>query len=352
MININNYIFLLALCVFGLNKIVDCQTVDNDTIKKLRIEEDIKSAVAYINKYKYIAISEMLLHGIPASIKIAQGLVETDNGRSELCKNTNNHFGIKCHKGWNGETYHYNDDKPQECFRKYNNPYESYRDHSLFLRSRPWYSFLFTLNRYDYKGWAYGLKRAGYATNPKYAEVLIQKIEMFKLYEYDHYDFVPYNPNDIFIDTIISSDSINVSKITVEVKPCKCEDKIDYFNEFAVGTTTRKICLNNNIKYTIARKGDTYYRIAKDFKIPLSDIYIYNELSNDAILKPGQIIYLERKKRKTYVDYHIVKKGQTLYDISQQYGIKIGLLYRRNGIDKNYKLKEGQKIWLNKKMRL
>jgi len=272
----------LIICFAGYSQSDNKANLSKEELLRIQLEETRLAAIEYINKYKYVAISEMLINGIPASIKLAQGLLETDNGRSVLVKNTNNHFGIKCHKGWNGKTYKYDDDSPQECFRIYETPFDSYRDHSVFLRTRPWYSFLFSINRYDYKAWSNGLKKAGYATNPQYAIGLIRRIEEFKLYEYDHYSSLPSDPNDLFateekiveennsIENIISENKI----LAEEKKPCPCENKIDYFNEYVVGNTTRKACLNNDVKYTLARKGDSYYRIAKDFKIELHDLYV------------------------------------------------------------------------------
>jgi LysM repeat protein len=312
----------------------------SDSIKK-------KNAKAYIEKYKYIAISEMLIHGIPASITLAQGLMETEYGVSPLCTQANNHFGIKCYN-WKGKTFHYNDDLPNECFRKYDTPYDSYRDHSLFLRTRPWYSFLFELDRFDYKAWAKGLKRAGYATNPLYADGLIKRIEDYKLYEFDRYSSVPTDPNTLFptLSNEIKEEQLAVEpevQIVKEYLPCP---DIDYFNKTVVGVSNRKICINNKCKYTIVKKGDTFYRLSKDFNIPLKKLYDYNDIKEGSILKAGDIIYLEKKRRKAEVDFHVVKKNQTMHDISQIYGIKLKLLYKRNYMKEGTQPKVGQRLWL------
>ena len=275
----------------------------------------------YIEKYKDDAIQEMHRSGIPASITLAQGILESGDGNSPLAMYANNHFGIKCHDKWKGETFIMDDDEKNECFRKYNSVYESYRDHSEFLTTRSRYRFLFDLKITDYKGWAKGLKKAGYATNPKYANLLISLIEQHKLYEYD---------------------------TAKGVKPRKPE-KNRTSKVLATKYGNRVIKSQNNIKYTIVKSNDTFYKIAKDFNLGLWQIYKYNDLNKNDVLKEGDIIYLQPKRGKAKQEYHKVKKGETMHRISQIYGVKLKKLYKRNNMILGTEPNEGEKIYLNKK---
>ena len=195
----------------------------------------------YIDLYKDIAIEEMNDFHIPASITLAQGILESGNGNSSLARKANNHFGIKCHKGWNGKTFHMDDDAKNECFRKYPSPYESFKDHSIFLSTRNRYSFLFDLEINDYKGWANGLKQAGYATNPRYPQLLIKLIEEHHLYHYDK----PY-----------TGQKITVSEQNNKQVTASPED----FTAITIGAGNREIYENNGVKFIRAKKGDTYYQ--------------------------------------------------------------------------------------------
>ncbi len=275
------------------------------------------STEQYIELYKEDAIKEMNRYGIPASITLAQGIIESGSGNSDLAKNANNHFGIKCHD-WKGRGYYVDDDEKNECFRKYNSVYESFTDHSEFLKNRPRYSTLFELDITDYKGWAYGLKKAGYATNPQYPQILINLIEKFKLYEYDKYYKKDYSP-EINSKEIIASEDIKYI---------------------------------NGIRCLVVKKGDTFFGIAKKNNMMIGQLYRYNELNKDAVLKQGQIIYLQPKRRKSRdTEYHLVAKGETLYLISQKYGIKLKYLCSKNNITVGTTIKEGDKLWLKKRKR-
>ncbi|WP_339611973.1 glucosaminidase domain-containing protein, partial [uncultured Planktosalinus sp.] len=204
-----------------------------------------------VDNYRDIAKTEMLLYGIPASIKIAQGILESGAGRGDLSRRSNNHFGIKCHTGWTGESVRHDDDELQECFRKYNDPKYSFRDHSLFLTGRSRYADLFKLKKDDYKGWAKGLRKAGYATDPKYPDKLISIIERYELYK---------------IDQEVLGNEANIAN-----------------------PDTSKV----NI-YTV-RKGDTLYSIGRRFNIPVETLKQYNGLlTNDISI--GQVLYLHPKK--------------------------------------------------------
>lgn len=269
----------------------------------------------------------MFDHGIPASITLAQALLESDNGNSALARYANNHFGIKCHTGWKGDTYIQDDDKLNECFRKYKTVEESFEDHSEFLKTRGRYAFLFELRKTDYKGWAEGLQEAGYATNRNYAKLLIKIIEENNLYQYDR-----------------------VQESTAEKKKKKDPKPPVIMPSSQPTTNVRKIYMNNNIKYIVAQEGDTYYKIARQLDMRLWQLHNYNETGKQSCMQTGDIIYLQPKRRKSYKeDVHTVRWGETMYSISQLYGIKLKHLYRLNEMQDGQEPAVGQKIFLNKK---
>ncbi len=293
------------------------------------------SVEEYIKKYSIIAINEMNLHRIPASITIAQGLLETNNGNSELARYANNHFGIKCKNDWTGQTYYKDDEQENECFRKYNSPYESFVDHSVFLSTHDRYRFLFDLNLQDYRGWARGLKTAGYATNPEYANKLIKLIEEHSLYALDE-QFVPgkiliTNEKEIYSDTSFLLHFL----------------AIDSVQSVSFHSTYRRIFENNGVKFILARREDSYYKIAHDFAIYTYQIPKYNELPKRGFPQEGQIIYLEKKKRKSAFNYHLVAYGQTLHFIAQKYAIRSKSLLKLNRMQKDDPLIAGQILRLN-----
>ena len=284
------------------------------------------SRQGYIEKFKEIAIQEMVEFGIPASITLAQGALESGNGNSRLATEANNHFGIKCHKGWEGPYIKMDDDAKNECFRKYEHAQASYKDHSFFLSQRGRYAFLFDYNITDYKAWAKGLKKAGYATNPKYADLLIKIIEENELYKYD----------------LFGDDYVAVNKYPDEIP----EGKNREYEAFAVGKNERKIFTNNDRKFIFARKGDDFYKIADDFNIYNYQVWKYNDLSKENQVKEGQMIYLEKKKNKANTAFHTVKAGETMHSVSQFYGIKLKQLYKKNRMKKGTKPRTGQVLWL------
>lgn len=282
----------------------------------------------YINKYKDIAIYQMKTQGVPASIILAQGLLESDNGNSPLAVKANNHFGIKCHKSWNGATMYMDDDTKNECFRKYSNPQKSYNDHSDFLRGARRYSPLFDLEPTDYKGWAYGLKKAGYATNPHYAEMLIKIIEDNNLYIYD-------------------------KGIAVEIEsPSKGMGDLVDIDHFVIDLNKhRKVYTRNRIKYIVIKKGDNYASLTKELELMPWQLAKYNEISKDSALKEGQEIYIQPKRCRAEINHstHVVEKGETMYSISQMYGIKLKSLYRKNRMKIGEQPEVGQVIQLRKR---
>jgi hypothetical protein len=299
------------------------------------------SAEDYISQYKELAISEMKRTGIPASITIAQGMIESDFGRSRLAREANNHFGIKCHDDWTGLTILKDDDDKNECFRKYGKPEESFYDHSDFLRSGSRYSYLFNIASTDYKGWAHGLKKAGYATNPDYANMLIRKIEEYNLTNLDqNYNAAqpPVRPAGTMKGEVaLSLDSIS------DDKPSPILDA-----NMVVTARVPRIRENNRIQYIIVKDGDTRDKIENEFQLLRWELPRYNELNSDFTLVPGLILYLQPKRERAEPgkDYYTAVEGDTMYIISQKYGIKLKSLYEMNRMEKGAEPEEGSKIWL------
>lgn len=247
----------------------------------------------YIKKYRSLAVHEMKRHHIPASITLAQGLLESGAGKSTLARKSNNHFGIKCGRSWRGKSVRYDDDRRNECFRAYRSVKDSYEDHSKFLVSGSRYDFLFRLKITDYKGWARGLKKAGYATDPRYADRLIGIIELYDLDRYDKKNGLKWmkeNPNP------------------------------------------HQTYLANDLVYVIARKGDTFKSLSKELEISRKKLRKYNELPKDYQFMGGEIIYLNKKHKRATEGYiiHVVKEGDSMYSISQKYGIRLKYLYKMN----------------------
>lgn len=284
----------------------------------------------YIALYQDIAIEEMNSFGIPASITLAQGILESGSGNSRLATKAKNHFGIKCHKGWKGKTFHMDDDSENECFRKYDDPYVSYKDHSEFLSTRDRYAFLFDLDITDYKGWAKGLKKAGYATNPKYPQLLIKIIEDHELYK---------------LDKLYNTDLAHRYKPRIGSKE---EDNINHddFEPINLGAANRKMYINNGVKFIYARQGDDYFKIAQDFDIYTYQIRTYNDMKKKDVIKEGQIIYLEAKKNKGSSKFHTVQPGETLWGISQINAVKLKKICKYNELSKKATVYPDQKIIL------
>lgn len=295
----------------------------------------------YIAQYSDLAVSEMRKTGIPASITLAQGMIESDYGRSRLATEANNHFGIKCHNDWKGSTIKHHDDNRNECFRKYRKPEESFYDHSDFLTSTSRYSSLFELSGTDYRSWAKGLKKAGYATNPDYANMLIRKIEELELWRYD------LNKKSLGKATPRSD---TIKTITPIDKDERITDTAlnQNFDNFVVPGRVSRIKENNRIQYIVVIKGDTRESIEKDFSLLKWELPKYNELDNDFEIVPGQILYFQPKRDKAEPgkEVHNAVKGDTMYSISQKYGVKLKRLYEMNRMNEGQEPGEGDKIWL------
>lgn len=260
----------------------------------------------YIDQYKNMAIEQMTKYNIPASITLAQGLFESGAGHSDLAKYYNNHFGIKCGYSWNGKKTYHTDDAPNECFREYNNASDSYEDHSQFLRRGPRYQFLFRLDKTDYRGWAIGLKKAGYATDPSYANRLIAIIEEYELYQYDN----------------MAAKTRHERKHHKEAEPI----------------FKHELHIANDLAYIVARTGDTFDGISEEFGISARKLAKYNEWQRDYTLQNGDIVFLHKKQRRAAEGcvLHIVKNGDSMHSIAQIYGIRLKNLYKLNYKDGDY----------------
>jgi len=281
------------------------------------------TAKEYIEKFKEDAVREMLVAGVPASITLAQGMLESGNGNSALAVYANNHFGIKCHKDWAGESYIQDDDEKNECFRKYATVYDSYLDHSNFLRGRQRYAFLFQLKITDYKGWATGLKQAGYATDPRYAERLIDIIEANKLNELDKVEGASPRPIE-------------------PVNPRQQQAVVSSAGK-------RQVFENNGVKYIVVKKGDSFLKLAQELKLAYPELFRYNDLRRNASLENGQLLYIEPKKRKANTETHTVKPGETMQEIAQLYGIRLKSLYRKNRMAAGQEPRAGEVLQLQKR---
>ncbi|MGB0917001.1 MAG: glucosaminidase domain-containing protein [Flavobacteriales bacterium] len=292
----------------------------------------------YIEMYAPFAVKEMLISGVPASITLAQGILESGDGNSSLARKAQNHFGIKCHGMWEGEKYYMDDDAKNECFRVYATVFDSYRDHSEFLSGRSRYVSLFELRKTDYKGWARGLKQAGYATNPKYPALLIRIIEENNLAKYDKMKSPPKGGQ----------------KLPKEEKPPKDKKgpKENSTNprEAVVSTSSRQMYLRNEVRYVKVEEGDTYKSLEKMLQIRPWQLMKYNDKSSSAMLVPGEILYLQPKRSKNRQhSYHIVAEGETFRWISQEYGVKLKNLYKHNEFNIGEEPAPGKKIWLRKR---
>jgi LysM repeat protein len=292
----------------------------------------------YINTYKELAISEMKRTGIPASIKIAQGIHETQAGFSELVKKSNNHFGIKCKSSWMGEKVYHDDDASGECFRSYARAEDSYMDHSDFLKNNQRYGFLFTLDPTDYEGWAYGLKKAGYATNIRYSQILIKLIKDYNLQDYTLIALGRMKDNQ---NVLVANSKENIEAITAPGVNI-AETEVEKEKRFPAGVFTI-----NDTKVIYAKANTAWLAIAETHGISLNRLWDYNDLENDAdILRSGQLVFLQRKRKTGSAAYHIVKQGETLYDIAQEEGLRFESLLDLNQMDEKMQPAVGEKIYL------
>ena len=299
----------------------------------------------YIEKYKQIAIDHMERYGIPASITLAQGILESDSGNSNLARRSNNHFGIKCKKNWKGERVYHTDDAPDECFRKYDTVEESYEDHAEFLDQSPRYDSLFAYSSSDYRSWARGLKAAGYATAPDYAQRLTKIIEDNKLYLFDENNGSALFEAHLRAEQSVKSDFADNSSVDI---PATTESRVDP-NNYRVPERTYNgysVFINNNTPFVIVRDGDTFARIADTFAVSEKTLRKYNEVNPKSTANPveGELVYIEQKQPKWFGegDTHTVIEGETLTSNSQEYGIRLNKLAHMNRMRITDTLQAGQ----------
>jgi hypothetical protein len=275
-----------------------------------------------------MAVKEMVRSGVPASITLAQGILESGSGMSKLATQGNNHFGIKCHKGWEGKSMKVDDDAPNECFRVYSSVADSYKDHSDFLRYRDRYKFLFDLERTDYKGWAYGLKKAGYATDPGYPAKLIKYIEEYKLYKYD-------------VLSKVEEKEVPLSPLVIEA-PKMAREEFHF-------PLTRELFSKNGVPFVYSLEGETYRSIAKYYHLFHQEILRFNDLRKDEELLPGTVVYLSFKENHTQpgLDKYIIEQdGEDFHAICQRFAVKEKAILKLNGWKKAPFLAEGDEIKL------
>lgn len=293
----------------------------------------------YIQTYQEVALEGMRRNGIPASITLAQGILESDAGNSELAREANNHFGIKCHKDWTGPSVKKDDDARNECFRKYRNALESYEDHGRFLKDRPRYAFLFELEPSDYKGWAHGLKKAGYATNPQYATILIRVIEEYELWHYDRGNLSP---------VVEAGQNKGGSKPAPMAKQEHQKETKHARDRSSAITSRRQSYITNaqGVPYVKAGKADSWYTIAVANDMRLWQVLKYNDADKNEDLKEGDIVYLKPKRGNPALSSHSVKEGETLRIVAQMHGVKLSRLIKLNGLENDITLKPGQNLKL------
>ena len=334
-----------------------------------------EKAYNYIALYKDIAIAEMQRSGVPASITLAQGILESSYGESDLCKSSNNHFGIKCKTEWTGEKVYHDDDTKQECFRSYSSAAESYKDHSNFLRTRTWYDFLFKLDPTDYVSWAKGLKKAGYATEKDYPQKLIKVINDYNLNQYtliamnrlpnSNQTLASNTKEEIYEDTTMAPELvIKISSKQLKENQQKRaeglpEDSVIIINPNATAAKPivekkkanypEGIFIINHSKVVYAKEGTSLLSLAKQYDISLAKLIEFNDMEEEEILATDKLIFIEKKLTKGATDFHIVKPNETLYDICQTEGVRLDKLAEYNSLKKNMQPAVGEKLYLRDK---
>ena len=314
----------LLLCFFVLGKFLCAQS--SETVRN------------YIATYKDIAIREMQRTGVPAAITLAQGIHETGAGQSELVRKSNNHFGIKCKSDWTGESVSHDDDARGECFRKYSDPLESYRDHSDFLKNRSHYAFLFKLDPTDYEAWAYGLKKAGYATNPKYPQILIKLIKDYDLQDYTLIAMEHKSSDDVVLTS--NSNAIQ-DESSSNAKGTSPQAAIIPAANYPTG-----IFKINETKVVWISKGTSYLKIAEENNLSLPRLFEFNDMRGLDVAMVDQLIFLQRKRKKGANEFHIVAEGENLHDIAQKEAIRLETLLEYNFLKEGMQPNAGEKLYL------
>ncbi|HTR30042.1 MAG TPA: glucosaminidase domain-containing protein [Puia sp.] len=309
------------------------------------------NGVNYVNTYKALAIAEEQRSGVPASITLAQGLHESEAGTSELAKNSNNHFGIKCKEDWKGAVFYHDDDSRQECFRSYATAADSYRDHSDFLRRSTRYAFLFQLDPTDFEGWAYGLKKAGYATNIRYSQILIKLIKDYRLQQYTLIAVGKMQASDEAVLTVpgetnsakvpnLSAASSDTSLVVVSRSdsPAAAPENAYPEGEFMI----------NRTRVVFVHAGVSLLSIATRYDVALGRLLEFNELKEQDVLARGQLMFLQRKRRAGSTEYHMVREGEGIYDIAQAEGVRLQDLLEMNQLSIGEQPAAGERIYLQR----
>lgn len=316
-----------------------------------------EKATAYIALYKDAAMAEMLRSGVPASITLAQGMLESGYGESELCRKSNNHFGIKCKENWTGGKVYHDDDEKGECFRAYPTAADSYKDHSDFLKTRPWYAFLFKLDPTDYEGWAKGLKKAGYATEKDYPKRLMEIINNYDLQQYTLLALKNKGTDEQTEIAVATPQPVPVADSTKIVDQDKdepadtSETVITVVTKDSAVRKTSKygegILVINHTKAIYGKEGTSLLALANQYGITLSKLVEFNDMEEMDVLDMDRLMFIEKKMKKGAVDFHIAEDGETLYSICQSEGVQLESLMAYNKMNKsNSKLAKGQKIYL------
>lgn len=343
------------------------------TVSFTAYAHDNPVVIEYINTYKELAISEMKRTGVPAAIKLAQGIHETDAGKSVLVKKSNNHFGIKCKSDWTGMSVKHTDDARNECFRSYKESRDSYLDHSDFLKRSPRYASLFNLDPMDFSGWAYGLKKAGYATNPKYPLILIKLIEDYHLQDYTLVALGKMNPSDEFLvkndQKKLENNTNNLNNVSmIEEKPIvmkpeqvvvvmankKAKKEEPPANEIEIVSEIKPVYPEgefkiNETRVIYAKKGTSFLSIAEKYNLPLARIFEFNDMKEQDFVANDQLIYIMRKRKTGNSDQYIVKEGDSLFGIAQSVAMRMESLIEYNYIKQGKMPSVGTVLYLKGK---
>ena len=323
------------------------------------------NGIIYVNTYKAIAMAEEQRSGIPAAIILAQGLHESEAGMSELCKQSNNHFGIKCKDDWKGGVVYHDDDARQECFRSYATAEDSYRDHTDFLRHGSRYAFLFELDPTDYEGWAYGLKKAGYATNIRYSQILIKLIKDYNLQQYSLIALGKLKPEDEVVLTMPGVPSVAAIAPAADTSGRSAGGSLSGSDgQAGAGAATggqqgaasagavQEVVypegefMINRTRVVYARSGVSLLSIAGQYDIPLGRLLEFNDMKEEDVLVRGQLIFLQRKRRTGSIEYHVVRVGESLYDICQAEGVRFEDMLEMNQLTPGVQPAAGERIYL------
>jgi LysM repeat protein len=308
----------------------------------------------YVNTYKELAISEMLRTGVPASVTLAQGILETAGGQSDLASMANNHFGIKCKSEWTGETMHHDDDAKNECFRKYSSPEDSYKDHSDFLRTRPVYAFLFKLDPTDFEGWAKGLKKAGYATNPVYAEKLIKIIVDNNLQQYTLLAMEKQgNEGPSLALASKEEEKVELKNTVSKLREVLTNAKLAAKQSFERVSSIKKesypvnsVFNINEAKVVLATGGTSLFALAANYNVSYKKLLDFNDLDVTDILTKDQLIFLQKKQKRGAKDFHVIEENEDLHDVSQKEGVQLSSVLEFNHLQKGMIPAVGEKIYL------